>query len=62
MPLFSYHTVARDRPERSVFGDALQTPASVWRCKAQELGQKIRGEDGVANAVEAFHRHLGLIG
>jgi len=29
--------------------------------KAQELGQKIRREDGVANAVEAFHRHLGLI-
>ncbi|MHC5828945.1 MAG: glycosyltransferase, partial [Nostoc sp.] len=34
----------------------------VMRCKAQELGQKIRDEDGVANAVEAFHRHLGLIG
>lgn len=33
----------------------------VMRCKAQELGEKIRGEDGVANAVEAFHRHLGLI-
>ncbi|BBD63191.1 putative glycosyl transferase, family 28 (plasmid) [Nostoc sp. HK-01] len=32
------------------------------RLKAQELGEKIRGEDGVANAVEAFHRHLGLIG
>jgi hypothetical protein len=31
------------------------------RKKAQELGEKIRGEDGVANAVEAFHRHLGLI-
>ncbi|WP_392476430.1 glycosyltransferase [Nostoc sp. C110] len=30
--------------------------------KAQELGEKIRDEDGVANAVEAFHRHLGLIG
>ncbi|MBD2683641.1 MULTISPECIES: hypothetical protein [Nostoc] len=30
--------------------------------KAQELGEKIRGEDGVANAVEAFHRHLGLMG
>lgn len=30
--------------------------------KAQDLGQKIRGEDGVANAVEAFHRHLGLMG
>ncbi len=29
---------------------------------AQELGEKIQGEDGVANAVEAFHRHLGLIG
>jgi UDP:flavonoid glycosyltransferase YjiC (YdhE family) len=34
----------------------------VMQKKAQELGQKIRGEDGVANAVEAFHRHLGLIG
>ncbi|WP_375516012.1 hypothetical protein [uncultured Nostoc sp.] len=33
----------------------------VMRCKAQELGEKIRAEDGVANAVEAFHRHLGLI-
>jgi UDP:flavonoid glycosyltransferase YjiC (YdhE family) len=33
----------------------------VMRCKAQELGQKLRGEDGVANAVEAFHRHLGLL-
>jgi len=33
----------------------------VMRCKAQELGQKIRDEDGVANAIEAFHRHLGLI-
>ncbi|MDZ8259048.1 glycosyltransferase [Nostoc sp. ChiQUE01b] len=32
------------------------------RLKAQDLGQKLRGEDGVANAVEAFHRHLGLIG
>ncbi|MBD2731597.1 glycosyltransferase family 1 protein [Nostoc sp. FACHB-892] len=32
------------------------------QAKAQELGEKIRGEDGVANAVEAFHRHLGLIG
>lgn len=31
------------------------------RLKAQKLGEKIRGEDGVANAVEAFHRHLGLI-
>ncbi|MEH1833501.1 MAG: glycosyltransferase [Nostoc sp.] len=31
------------------------------RSKAQELGEKIRGEDGVANAIEAFHRHLGLI-
>ncbi|WP_242048548.1 MULTISPECIES: glycosyltransferase [Nostocaceae] len=30
--------------------------------KAQELGEKIRAEDGVANAVEAFHRHLGLMG
>ncbi|MBD2441197.1 glycosyltransferase [Nostoc sp. FACHB-110] len=30
--------------------------------KAFELGEKIKGEDGVANAVEAFHRHLGLIG
>ncbi|MCC5661977.1 hypothetical protein LC608_34600 [Nostoc sp. XA010] len=29
--------------------------------KAQELGEKIRAEDGVANAVEVFHRHLGLI-
>ncbi|MEH1924133.1 glycosyltransferase [Nostoc sp.] len=34
----------------------------VMRKKAQELGEKIRAEDGVANAVEAFHRHLGLIG
>ncbi|MEH2126751.1 glycosyltransferase [Nostoc sp.] len=32
------------------------------RLKAQKLGEKLRGEDGVANAVEAFHRHLGLIG
>ena len=31
------------------------------RLKAQELGEKIRGEDGVANAIEAFHQHLGLI-
>ncbi|WP_392530000.1 glycosyltransferase [Nostoc sp. C117] len=31
------------------------------QAKAQDLGEKIRGEDGVANAVEAFHRHLGLI-
>lgn len=30
-------------------------------CKAQELGEKIRNEDGVTNAVEAFQRHLGLI-
>ncbi len=28
----------------------------VMRKKAQELDEKIRGEDGVANAVEAFHR------
>ncbi|MEH2231169.1 MAG: hypothetical protein V7K71_16365 [Nostoc sp.] len=34
----------------------------VMRCKAQELKQKIRDEDGVVNAVEVFHRHLGLIG
>lgn len=34
----------------------------VMLSKAQELGEKIRSEDGVANAVEAFHRHLGLIG
>ncbi|WP_341531457.1 glycosyltransferase (plasmid) [Nostoc sp. UHCC 0302] len=33
----------------------------VMKKKAQDLGQKIRGEDGVANAVEAFHRHLGLL-
>ncbi|WP_341531762.1 hypothetical protein WKK05_39320 (plasmid) [Nostoc sp. UHCC 0302] len=33
----------------------------VMKKKAQELGQKIRGEDGVANAVEAFHRHLRLL-
>lgn len=33
----------------------------VMKKKAQELGQKLRGEDGVTNAVEAFHRHLGLI-
>ncbi|MEA5567606.1 hypothetical protein [Anabaena sp. UHCC 0399] len=38
-----------------VLGDELM------RLKAQELGEKIRNEDGVANAVEAFHRHLGLI-
>ncbi|MEH2260745.1 glycosyltransferase [Nostoc sp.] len=31
------------------------------RSLAQELGEKIRGEDGVANAIEAFHQHLGLI-
>lgn len=30
--------------------------------KAFELGEKIQGKDGVANAVEAFHRHLGLMG
>ncbi|WP_224095967.1 hypothetical protein [Nostoc sp. MS1] len=34
----------------------------VMRLKVQELGEKIRNEDGVTNAVEAFHRHLGLIG
>lgn len=34
---------------------------SVMHSKAKELGEKIRSEDGVANAVEAFHRHLGLI-
>jgi hypothetical protein len=34
----------------------------VMKKKAQELVQKLRGEDGVANAVEVFHRHLGLIG
>ncbi|BAY41273.1 hypothetical protein NIES2111_56690 (plasmid) [Nostoc sp. NIES-2111] len=34
----------------------------AMRLKAQELGEKIRNEDGVTNAVEAFHRHLGLIG
>ncbi|NEU84139.1 hypothetical protein G1O98_35400 [Nostoc sp. UIC10630] len=34
----------------------------VMQKKAQELGEKIRAEDGVANAVEVFHRHLGLIG
>jgi sterol 3beta-glucosyltransferase len=33
----------------------------VMQSKAQELGEKIRGEDGVAKAVEVFHRHLGLI-
>ncbi|MEH2289359.1 glycosyltransferase [Nostoc sp.] len=33
----------------------------VMKKKAQELGQKLRGEDGVTNAVEAFHRYLGLI-
>jgi sterol 3beta-glucosyltransferase len=32
----------------------------VMQKKAQELGEKIRCEDGVANAVEAFHRHLGI--
>ncbi len=32
----------------------------VMQKKAQDLGEKIRGEDGVANAVEAFHRHLGI--
>jgi sterol 3beta-glucosyltransferase len=32
----------------------------VMQKKAQELGEKIRGEDGVANAVEAFHRYLGI--
>ncbi len=34
----------------------------VMRSKAQKLGEKIRDEDGVANAIEVFHRHLGLIG
>ncbi len=33
----------------------------AMQLKAQELGEKIRSEDGVANAVNAFHRHLGLI-
>jgi DNA-binding response OmpR family regulator len=42
--------------------EILQQVCEVMRCKAQELGQKIRDEDGVANAVEVFHRHLGLIG
>jgi hypothetical protein len=30
------------------------------RSRAIAIGQKIRAEDGVANAVEAFHRHLSL--
>ncbi|WP_339394291.1 glycosyltransferase [Nostoc sp. UHCC 0870] len=33
----------------------------VMRSKAQELGEKIRKEEGVAIAVEVIHRHLGLI-
>ncbi|WP_341530174.1 hypothetical protein WKK05_13285 [Nostoc sp. UHCC 0302] len=33
----------------------------VMQKKAQELGKKIKREDSVANAVEAFHRHLGII-
>lgn len=35
---------------------------SVMRSQAKELGEKIRSENGVANAVEVIHRHLGLIG
>ena len=53
-----YHKVSEETLAAAieiVLGD------KVMRCKAQELGQKIRSEDGVANAVEAFHRHLGLI-
>jgi hypothetical protein len=32
------------------------------RSRAIALGQKIREEDGVTNAVEAFHRHLSTYG
>ncbi|MBD0389137.1 MAG: hypothetical protein ICV54_22215 [Nostoc sp. C3-bin3] len=54
-----YHKVSEETLAAAieiVLGD------EVMRKKAQELGEKIQGEDGVANAVEAFHRHLGLIG
>ncbi|MBD2436366.1 glycosyltransferase family 1 protein [Nostoc sp. FACHB-110] len=34
---------------------------SRMRSQAKELGEKIRSEDGVANAVDIIHRHLGLI-
>jgi len=34
----------------------------VMRLKAQDLGEKSRNEDDVANAVAAFHRYLGPIG
>ncbi|BAY42043.1 putative glycosyl transferase, family 28 (plasmid) [Nostoc sp. NIES-2111] len=55
-------------PYKKVTEDTLAAAIKVMlgdeamRLKAQELGEKIRNEDGVANAVEAFNRHLGLIG
>jgi sterol 3beta-glucosyltransferase len=55
-------------PYKKVTEDSLATAIKIMlgdeamRLKAQELGEKIRNEDGVANAVDEFHRHLGLIG
>lgn len=42
--------------------DAIQVAVSdqAMRVRAIALGQKIREEDGVTNAVEAFHRHLNV--
>jgi hypothetical protein len=31
------------------------------RSQAIALGNKISKENGVANAVKAFHRHLGIV-
>jgi UDP:flavonoid glycosyltransferase YjiC (YdhE family) len=41
---------------------AIQVAVSdeAMRSRAIALGQKIRAEDGIANAIEAFDRHLSL--
>ncbi|WP_414756637.1 glycosyltransferase [Anabaena sp. CCY 9910] len=54
-------------PYKKVTEDSLAAVIKVMlgdeamRLKAQELGEKIRAENGVVNAVAAFHRYLGLL-
>ncbi|NEP35314.1 MAG: glycosyltransferase family 1 protein, partial [Moorea sp. SIO3B2] len=44
--------------EKLVAAIRTATSDEAMKARARVLGEKIRSEDGVARAVEIFHRHL----
>jgi UDP:flavonoid glycosyltransferase YjiC (YdhE family) len=46
--------------ERLADAIRISTSDTGMKQRAAELGQRIRSEDGVANAVRAFHQHVSI--